>query len=438
MKNVIKVLGIIALVAVIGFSMTACEGDDGDGEDGNSSSGNNVAVTGVTLSPTTLSLTKSNDTGTLTATVVPNNATNKIVSWSTSDSNVATVTGGTVTAVANGSAIITVMTADGSYSDTCEVTVTGFVPVWTAISNNIFGNINSIVYCNNTFVAVGASGIIVTSINGTTWSAVSDSTFGTYNGISAIAYGNNTFVAVGDNGKMATSTDNCVTWTAVSDSKIWDYISGNYGRTAGISDIAYGNGMFIAVGGNYGKMATSTDNGVTWTAVSDSKLGNTEYDSIYAIVYENNIFIAGGRNGKMATSSDGATWTAVSDSTFENDAIYTIAYNNKMFVAGGSNGKIATSTDNGVTWTAVLDSKFDYENINAIVYGNNMFVAVGDHGKMATSSDGTTWTAVSNSKFGYDNSIYALVYGNNMFIAAGIEQYQDIYYRGKMWYLSDN
>jgi len=40
---------------------------------------------------------------------------------------------------------------------------------------------------------------------GTTWTAVSNSTFGEYS-IFAIAYGNNRFVAVGENGKMAYST----------------------------------------------------------------------------------------------------------------------------------------------------------------------------------------------------------------------------------------
>ena len=61
-------------------------------------------------------------TTTLTATVVPSNAT---VTWSTSDGDVATVEGGTVTGVAAGSATITAsMTYGGTtYTDTCVVTV---------------------------------------------------------------------------------------------------------------------------------------------------------------------------------------------------------------------------------------------------------------------------------------------------------------------------
>ena len=60
----------------------------------------------------------------LTATVLPDNTTNKAVVWSTSDENVATVEDGVVTGVSVGTATITVTTTDGSnLSASCEVTV---------------------------------------------------------------------------------------------------------------------------------------------------------------------------------------------------------------------------------------------------------------------------------------------------------------------------
>ena len=81
-----------------------------------------VAVTGVSLNQTSLTLTVGNSE-TLTATVSPDNATNKTITWSTSNSSVATVINGEVTAVAEGSAIITVTTKDGNKTATCSVTV---------------------------------------------------------------------------------------------------------------------------------------------------------------------------------------------------------------------------------------------------------------------------------------------------------------------------
>ena len=82
-----------------------------------------VSVTGVTLNKNSTSI-EVGGTETLTATVAPNDATNKSVTWSTSAPGVATVSDGVVTAVSKGSATITVTTADGGYSATCAVTVT--------------------------------------------------------------------------------------------------------------------------------------------------------------------------------------------------------------------------------------------------------------------------------------------------------------------------
>jgi uncharacterized protein YjdB len=83
-----------------------------------------VAVTGVTLSDATATLESVGATKQLTATIAPANATNKAVTWETSAAGVATVSDtGLVTAVADGEATITVTTADGSFTDTCTVTV---------------------------------------------------------------------------------------------------------------------------------------------------------------------------------------------------------------------------------------------------------------------------------------------------------------------------
>ena len=88
-----------------------------------------VPVTGVTLSQTQESLysNRTPNTLTLTATVAPDNATNKAVTWSTSNSTVATVdANGLITAVAPGTAAITVTTTDGSFTATCTVTVSRY------------------------------------------------------------------------------------------------------------------------------------------------------------------------------------------------------------------------------------------------------------------------------------------------------------------------
>lgn len=82
-----------------------------------------VSVTGVSLNRTSATLTTKGQTVSLTATVAPSNATNKSVTWSSSNTSVATVSNGLVTAVGNGTATITVTTADGAKKATCTVTV---------------------------------------------------------------------------------------------------------------------------------------------------------------------------------------------------------------------------------------------------------------------------------------------------------------------------
>ena len=84
-----------------------------------------VKVSGITLSQTSLTMTANGQTASLTATVTPDNAANKNITWSSSDSSIATVNAnGTVTAVANGTADITAIAADGSgVSAKCSVTV---------------------------------------------------------------------------------------------------------------------------------------------------------------------------------------------------------------------------------------------------------------------------------------------------------------------------
>lgn len=83
----------------------------------------NYKVTGVSLDKTRLNLNVGVG-ATLTPTITPSNATNQNVTWESSDTKVVTVDNGLVTAVAEGTATITVTTEDGSKTATCTVIVT--------------------------------------------------------------------------------------------------------------------------------------------------------------------------------------------------------------------------------------------------------------------------------------------------------------------------
>lgn len=116
------------LVMTLGFS--SCDGalDNLFGESDNPASGasttTNVAVTSITLNETSLTKNLGDAAVKLTATVAPENATDKTVTWSSDNPAVATVNNGEVSVIGLGTAIITAAANDGSgVKATCTVTV---------------------------------------------------------------------------------------------------------------------------------------------------------------------------------------------------------------------------------------------------------------------------------------------------------------------------
>lgn len=108
----------VAMIACL-FAFVACDGNEPQNQPPVDESG---AVTGVTLSKTKLTLLEGAQE-TLTADVQPANATYKTVTWSIDKPEIASVKDGLVTAIAEGTAIVTVKTVDGGLEDYCAVTV---------------------------------------------------------------------------------------------------------------------------------------------------------------------------------------------------------------------------------------------------------------------------------------------------------------------------
>ena len=112
-------LSFVLVLSLAAFA--ACETDTNDDDNnGDNNDPSAVEVTEVSLDKTELSL-EVGEEATLVATVKPDDATDKTVTWSTSDSKVASVSGGKVTAVSEGEATITAKAGDKSA--TCSVTV---------------------------------------------------------------------------------------------------------------------------------------------------------------------------------------------------------------------------------------------------------------------------------------------------------------------------
>lgn len=108
-----KQLTFILLLITCTLFITGCSKDDNE----------DLTVKGISLSELSVSL-KPEETKTLTYEIFPGNATNKAVTWKSSDETVATVSSeGIVTAIKPGSAVITVTTQENTEKATCSVTV---------------------------------------------------------------------------------------------------------------------------------------------------------------------------------------------------------------------------------------------------------------------------------------------------------------------------
>jgi hypothetical protein len=304
-----------------------------------------------------------------------------------------------------------------------------------------------VAYGNGTFVAVGTGGVKQTSTNGISWSAQTGISGGT--DLLHVYYGADKFVAVGASGKIFTSPDGGT----------WTQRTSGFTGSQNILGGTYANGLYLAVGeGN--KLSISSD-GISWSQPSNPFSG-----TLFAAVYGNGLFLAGGNNGELGTSPYPGTTTVLTltnttdlsniqlgdtvvevgggaDATGTVVAIntgtpsITVAPSSANWTGGvGATAKdtsrtisvtaaplISTNQISGVTpisanWTQQTSS-FGADALYGVTYGNSFFVAVGDQGKLATSTNGTSWTQQTSS-FGtapilgatYGNSIYVIVGGS--------------------------
>lgn len=111
------------LFLILSLSVMSCSDDDPEGRTPSLQAIQKVQS--ISLNHNSLDLKIGDVSHQLTATIYPTNATNKDLIWSSSNTNVATVSSsGVVTAKATGSATITATAADGSgKTATCSVTV---------------------------------------------------------------------------------------------------------------------------------------------------------------------------------------------------------------------------------------------------------------------------------------------------------------------------
>jgi hypothetical protein len=254
------------------------------------------------------------------------------------------------------------------------------------------------------YVLVGTAGLLMTSPDGTNWTVGLEP----QPRITQVAAGNGVYVAVGGAVPwLPTVVDRIITSDAspilVSSNGLAFYPA--LASTQALASVAYGKGAFVAVG-KAGTLQRST-NGVVWQAGTSS----TTLD-LASICYGTNLWVAVGGNGTVITSPTGLAWTSRNSGT--GYTLYGITFGYGLYVAVGAFGAVVTSPD-GMNWTVQYSGVTNH--LFKAAAGNGMFVVSGDDGTMLTSSDGVNWTPRS---FGTDSSLYSLSFGQGQFVVVGI------------------
>jgi len=295
---------------------------------------------------------------------------------------------GLFVAVGTGGAILTSVDAD----------------TWVSRTSGNAVEYNAVLFANNQFVATGSEGAIATSTNGSSWT---DRSSGTSAELRSVAYGNGVYVA-GGSGAILTSS-NGINWTQQSSlsavAMVWsgdkfvgvNYLGGNRGIVfstngllwtlislpTGPLDIAYGNGVYLAVFG-LSPIYRSTD-GTNWSAIPNSP---SAY--ISRVTHEGGKFVASGSSGGFWTSLDGLSWTNTPlFGTGTADSCNFIAYGNGVYIRGGEPYPYGVNTffvsTDGLNWQRnPINVKISLKDM---AYGLGTFVAVGASGSILQSED---------------------------------------------------
>lgn len=217
-----------------------------------------------------------------------------------------------------------------------------------------------------------------------------------------MAYGEGVYVAVGENGFILRSTDG-ETWSRV-----------NTGMDDNLYGVAYGGTNFVAIAG--GPVLASPD-GLHWTE-QDLPANVYAYDLIYA----EGVFVARGSD-RVYLSTDGTEWTEYATGATSTQS--GIAYGNGLFVIVGYGGMILTSENGSSGWTSrtspLSPTFWD------ITYGETKFVAVGSSGNVVTSFDGVSWATTPSM---ISQTIMAVGHGEGQFVATGGNSSSDA---GHVW-----
>ena len=291
---------------------------------------------------------------------------------------------------------------------------------WTVVDNTASSTLTRIVQGDGILLAGGMGREILSSLDGISWTSHASQFFP--GNIDGLAFGDNTFLAMASN---LSGTSFPGTWTthffgATSDNvNNWTARGTIDNVNAPFADLAFGDGIFVAVGEN--NAFYSQDNGANWFS---GTISGVSY--LAGVAYGNGRFVApDALSDNVAVSTDGIAWTTVAVGLIPPDANRRIGFGGGLFLLTTSFGDVYTSAD-GVSWlqrTRFADIAGLDTTVVRIVYGAGGFLIVTQSPTQLFFSfdSGTAWAAVDPGVSVPGLSAYDGTYFNSRFLLVGFD-----------------
>jgi uncharacterized protein YjdB len=355
--------------------------------DGSNTAVCNITVTNPVVNVTSVSLNKTSDnlsvgdTDTLTATVLPDNATSQGVTWTSSDNSVVKVDNkGDITAVGTGTATIIVTTADGSNVTTCNVTVTSPITNVKSVSLNKTKDI----------LTVGGTDMLTANVapdNATnqiiTWTSSDNSivTVDNVGSMTAVSPGTATITVTTEDGNK-TATCNVIVTSPVINVTSVSLNKGTDTLISGGADMLTASVLPVTAG----------DQSVTWMSSNNNVATVDTEGNVTAVSPGNATITAVTMDGSFTASCT----VTVTDSTGQVPTINLDKTSDTLIVSETDTlaAEVTGETNQGVTWTSSDDSVVTVDNtgnIKAISAGTAIITATTADGSLTSSCNVTVF-----------------------------------------------
>ncbi|NBD37427.1 MAG: hypothetical protein GVY10_02530 [Verrucomicrobia bacterium] len=247
---------------------------------------------------------------------------------------------------------------------------------WEEIDTGDLNRAEGIAFNGSRMVMVGASGEIMTSEDGTSWTLRQEEVPGIEglgNSFLSVHWANEQFLAGGKDGTLMTSPDG-IEWTLVeTPTEAWIFMMLEVDGT-----------LFFP--GRNGEILR-TENLEDWETIAT---GLT--DTIYDIGYDGETLLAVGRGGGVARSTNGSDWDLPLEDASRANMLH-LAHHGGTYLATAANGLVFISNDSEA-WIPVFEIPEQRQSAG-LVHFLGQFTLVTNSGAAYTSPDGETWTEVT-------------------------------------------